>query len=822
VPIYGVNYIQFGTVNGEYIGAGDYGDGKVKIEEIPLGKPGETLKYEVDAQGNRTKLIDRGEFDPRNEPWYIGSRDSRKPNWGKIYNWETNPEIMSVPAAIPVLDTQGKFIGAMGIDINLAAVSQFLNQLKVGKSGKAFILERSGLLVATSAKENPYRLVNDKAERLKAGETQDKTIQATARYLEQQFSDLNTLQSNQLRITDINGQRHYVKISPWKDDQGLDWLVVLSIPEADFMAQINANTRTTILLCAGALGLATILGIYTSRWVTNPVLRLQEASKAIANGDRDRTVQVSGIQELAGLADSFNQMASELNSAFTVLEDRVAERTVELQGAKEQADRANHAKSDFLANMSHELRTPLNGILGYAQILLRDRTIAPKHKDGISVIQQCGTHLLTLINDILDLSKIEARKLELVTADTHFARFMHDIVEMCRIRAEQKEIAFAYEICNKLPVAVHIDDKRLRQVLINLLGNAIKFTDQGTVTLKVGLVNPEADSPELHHNQHHRLRFQVEDTGVGMTPEQLTKIFLPFEQVGEQYRMTEGTGLGLTISQEIIHLMGSEFQVESTLGQGSKFWFEVEVLAAKEWIDTTHSPVGQIVGYKGNPSGKKQTILVIDDRWENRAVLVNLLQPLGFDLIEAENGLDGLDKLAKHPTDLVITDIAMPVMNGLEMIQTVRTQPSTQALPIIVSSASVFNFNRQQSQASGANDFLPKPVNSDELFDQVQNYLNLTWIYESSEAAIANPPMPDSVTDPSTQTNLKIPPSVILQPLYTAARMGDIRSIEQHAQQLDPIYGDFTQMILTLAASFDDQAILKLIKPHMVEIAVPT
>jgi signal transduction histidine kinase/DNA-binding NarL/FixJ family response regulator len=805
VPIYGVNYIQYGTSNGEYIGAGDYGDGQVKIEEIPLGKPGTTFKYDVNAQGKRTRLVDQGEFEPRNEPWYIGPRDTLKPSWGNIYNWETNPEIMSVPAAIPVLDRQGKFIGAMGIDVNLATVSQFLNQLKIGKSGKAFILERSGLLVATSAKERPYKMVEDTAERLKAEEIQDKTIQSTARYLNQQFSDLKSVQSNQLRLTEINGQRHYIKVSPWKDDQGLDWLVVLAIPESDFMAQINANTRTTILMCLGALGLATVFGIYTSRWIARPIRQLNLASEAIASGNLDQQVEVKGIAELGSLATAFNHMAQQLRESFAALEttnaeleQRVEVRTAELKDAMQAADNANHAKSDFLANMSHELRTPLNGILGYSQILLRDRTIAPKQKDGVNIIHQCGSHLLTLINDILDLSKIEARKLELNPRDIHFESFLHDLVQICRVRAEQKDIAFVYEPRNTLPLAIHVDDKRLRQVLINLLGNAIKFTDRGNVTLKVGTM--EATSPD-----YHRLRFQIQDTGVGMTPDQLQKIFLPFEQVGDKQRMTEGTGLGLAISQEIIDLMGSEFHVESELGKGSTFWFEVEVLAAKDWRESPTSAKGQIIGYQE----AKQTILVIDDRWENRAVLVNLLEPLGFDLIEAANGQEGITQLAQSPqVTLVITDIAMPIMNGLEMIQVLRTQPQT--LPIIVSSASVFNFDRQQSHDAGANDFLPKPVQSDELFEQLQHHLNLTWIYENAIA--------ESIPQANPEAHLIIPSATELQDLYTAARVGDIRGIEQaaqHIQQLDPSYQGFVQMILNLAADFDDRAILKIVKSHI-------
>ncbi|WP_345940578.1 histidine kinase dimerization/phospho-acceptor domain-containing protein [Nostoc sp. UIC 10630] len=207
--------------------------------------------------------------------------------------------------------------------------------------------------------------------------------------------------------------------------------------------KINANRRNTILLCLGALGLATIIGIYTSRWITHPILKLHQATEAIATGNLDRTVEVKGINELEALARSFNQMAAQLKTSFTELEERVAERTVELQQAKEVVDSANHAKSEFLANMSHELRTPLNGILGFAQILNRSKSLPDKERHGVNIIHQCGSHLLTLINDILDLSKIEARKLELIPKAIHFPAFLQGIVEICRVRADQIQVAIA-------------------------------------------------------------------------------------------------------------------------------------------------------------------------------------------------------------------------------------------------------------------------------------------------------------------------------------------------------------------------------------------
>ncbi len=502
---------------------------------------------------------------------------------------------------------------------------------------------------------------------------------------------------------------------------------------------------------------------------------------------------------------------AQLEAINQVLSTEIVERKrieEELRQAEEVAKNSSQAKSEFLANMSHELRTPLNGILGYTQILQRTEALSEKGSKGVGIIYQCGSHLLTLINDVLDLSKIEARKLELNPIDFYLPAFLDSVSEICRIRAEQKVIGFNLQIDPDLPTGIRTDEKRLRQVLINLLSNATKFTNQGSVTFKVKVINQVAnDSGQIIY----KIRFEVVDTGTGITTDQVEKIFVPFEQVGSQKRQSEGTGLGLAISQKIISLMGSQIQVESEFGKGSTFWFDVELPKSQDWAKASRMvEKGTIIGYQG----QKRTILIADDKWENRSVIVNLLEPVGFTVIEASHGQEGWEQIKDHKPDLIITDLVMPIMDGFEFIQSLRQSDQFKQISIIASSASVFAVDQYKSIDLGADAFLPKPIEVEALLEMLRQYLQLEWVYENK----INTTNKTNVDNSNSPVEMVPPPKEVLQKLLEFAQDGDIQTILEMAQELatsDQQLSTFARQINQLASNFQLKRLETLIQQHL-------
>ena len=391
--------------------------------------------------------------------------------------------------------------------------------------------------------------------------------------------------------------------------------------------------------------------------------------------------------------------------------------------AKEAAETANKAKSVFLANMSHELRTPLNAILGFTQIMNRDSSLKEEQIENLDIISRSGEHLLSLINDVLNMSKIEAGRTTLNQNSFDLYELLTVLEEMFQLRAEAKGLQIIFNCDRDVPKYVFADESKLRQVLINLLGNAIKFTEEGKVTLRVGLaIKTENNSKKILIN------FEVEDTGYGIKQEELKTLFDAFIQTETGLHSQEGTGLGLAISQKFAQLMGGKITVSSTFGKGTIFRFDVPVEVTQSSEIKSSQPTRRVIHLA--PNQPTYRILVVDDRWENRQVLMKLLASVGFQVKEAVNGEEAVTISENWQPHLIWMDMRMPVMNGYEATQRIKATPQGQAIIIIALTASAFEEEREVILSHGCNDYLRKPFQESVIFEKMAQYLGVEYIYD--------------------------------------------------------------------------------------------
>jgi signal transduction histidine kinase/CheY-like chemotaxis protein len=467
------------------------------------------------------------------------------------------------------------------------------------------------------------------------------------------------------------------------------------------------------------------------------------------------------------------------------------ESNAQLAAAKLTAENANQAKSAFISQMSHELRTPLNGILGYAQLLQRSPGLTEQQRDGLAIIERSGEHLLTLVNDLLDLAKIEAGRLELRDESIDPETLLQHVTDLIRVRADKAGLRFAVERPPALPQRIRGDARALRQVLLNLLGNAVKFTDAGgSVALKIVQAG-------------NRWQFQVCDSGIGMAADQLQWIFEPFHRVENAERRVEGTGLGLAITRRLVEAMQGSIAVASEPGGGTTFSVDLELTSDARTEHRVQS-ARKVVGY----AGARISVLVVDDDEASRSLIADLLAGLGCDVHCAADGAAALEQLRTGAIDLLVTDLVMPRVDGIELVRAIRAAAGERAPRIIAVSASASDYTSQEALDAGCDAFLPKPVHLADLLERITDLLPVQWQYEDAATPVIR-----SAARPGTFALQRD----LADELYHLAMQGDIVGLVERAMERlndDPSACGFCDELRALANEYDTGGIRRMLSAH--------
>lgn len=489
----------------------------------------------------------------------------------------------------------------------------------------------------------------------------------------------------------------------------------------------------------------------------------------------------------------------QISGGIGIFEDISEQKRIEkLQVEKEAALFANRAKSIFLANMSHEIRTPMNAILGFSQIMEKDSHLTEDQRENVSIINSSGEHLLALINNILEMSKIEAGRIQLNTTTFNLHALYDEVTTLYRIKAEEKKLYLLFELTADVPAYIMADEGKIRQIMSNLLNNAIKFTNEGGINIRLWSTKSEEGKILLHTD--------VEDTGTGIAEEELGKVFEHFEQTRSGKQLHTGTGLGLAICKEYVHMMNGEISVKSQLGKGSLFGFYFEATPSDQPEIIQKPPKQNIRGIA--PGQKIPSILVVDDKEPNRKLLVKMLTGIGFRVISANDGLEAVEAYREKRPDLIMMDMFMPVMDGFEAIKRIRMLPGGNATPIFAVTASVFEEDKSQILKSGANEFISKPFRESEILEKTAAHLNLRYAF-GEDVPVKKPRTKTSSLTPEQISTL---PEELTESVKEALIKGDLEMIEYHLLRIRDHNTSMADALLQLVKSFNLEKLNKLFR----------
>jgi len=516
---------------------------------------------------------------------------------------------------------------------------------------------------------------------------------------------------------------------------------------------------------------------------------------------RDRVELLQTLSTQAAISIENAQLYNQLEDYSRSLEVKVEERTAELAAATEEAQSANKAKSTFIANMSHELRSPLNAILGFSQLMLRSSGLSKEYAENLGIITRSGEHLLTLINNVLDLSKIESGKTTLNEKNFDLYRLLDDMEDMFGLKAKEKGLQLACDRSPEVPRYIRTDAVKLRQVLINLLNNALKFTPEGGVS--VG-----ATVAEDRGNERVAIHFEIADTGAGIAPEEIDSLFEAFVQTSTGKQAQEGTGLGLPISRQFVQLMGGDMGVRSQVGKGTVFYFDIEVPRVEGADIESNKPTRQIIALA--PNQPRYRILIVDDKPINRKLLIELLNPLGFELKEASNGQEAVEIFSEWEPHLIWMDMRMPVMDGYEATRAIKATPKGETTKIIALTANVLEEEKAVVIEAGCDDFLRKPFRETEIFEMMSAHIGVSYVYEREGETDEQQGIPEG--EVLTAEAIKALPGEWVASLEEALLEGDLDLMASVTEEISTQNAPLGAALQTCLDNFEFDKVLSLIQ----------